>query len=468
MMWLIWVLSIAGAAEPPIEIPAYLTAVEGDLEPTPFWETFSDPAMREALQQGLRNNRDLTATWAVVRQVDQMSWQGLAPLMPVASFDVGAQVAPTESLGFQFGDALPIGGTVPGQPEVETDTNDTYWTGNALFSVGMELDWFGRNSLNFKAGRLDHLAAKGDGSAQVLIIASRIADAWFDVGAAHAQLAVVEEQLAAQEALLQAVEIRYSDAGGDAVDFLQQRQQVASTRALVPEARAAVTTARNRLRLLLGQAPSLEAIGPNALPELPASPAMGHPADLMATRPDLLAAEARARAAGVRSTTAALQFMPSLKLSANAGWQGTYFDEFDSQPTWGAGAQVSVPLFSGGRNIAGVGAARASRDEVKARLEGAFLTAVQEVENAATTDRSLMAQLAATREAAQAALIAHDNSKERYLEGHGDYLSVLTSMTAWQRASLDEIRVHRQALGARVLLHQSLGGAWALDRRGGS
>ena len=293
MIALMLLTGLATAGELPIEVGAYTHGSGGPISKNPWWESFDDPAFTATMEEGLRSNRDLEASWAVVAGVGANSWQGVAPLLPNATFDLGVTLAPTESLGFQFG-GLPVGGA---------DPPDTYWNTSAMLNVGMELDWTGRNLLSFSAGRLDHAASKGDGAAQALVISSRIAEAWFDVAAGNEQLAVVQDQLAAQTSLLEAVEIRYASASADALDALQQRQQVATTRALLPEAQAAVTTAEQRLLTFLGR-PANETTGggPSELPPLSPPPALGTPGDLMDTRPDLLAAQRRARAAGVPGT----------------------------------------------------------------------------------------------------------------------------------------------------------------------
>ena len=129
---------------------------------------------------------------------------------------------------------------------------------------------------------------------------------------------------------------------------------------------------------------------------------------------------------------------------------------------------MSFPIFSGGRNIAALKQARAAERAAAQQYSAAQLNAVSAVEAALASDREQRMRLDAVREQATAADHAFTAARDRYADGIGDYLTVLTTMVTKQNAEIAALQAHRDALGARIQLHEALGGPWAQTLDGGS
>ncbi|MCK6507923.1 TolC family protein [Myxococcota bacterium] len=221
---------------------------------------------------------------------------------------------------------------------------------------------------------------------------------------------------------------------------------------------------RHGLAVLLGQDPTgALPPGASALPELPAAPAVGAPADLVEARPDVRAAMTRAESAGVRRSAALRGLLPTLALTGSAGWQATWIDDWNDQDTWTAGASLSVPLFNGGSTHAAIRAGSAARDAALLNLESTLRGAVQEVEAALVTEAAQQERRQAAtrqRERAEAAWsVAHDG----YGAGTVDYLQAQSALVTLLSARLTELSAHRDLLSARLQLHLALGGTWTRD-----
>ncbi len=415
----------------------------------PWWTSWDEPELSALIEEGLQANPDLGALDALARQQQALAAQGMADFLPSLSFDVQGQLAPYDSLGFGFG--LPGGTTGP----------DTYGTGSAKLNAGLMVDLWGRNVTGWQAGRLDAAAAAGDHEARAVLMASSIAGAWLDTAAAARQVALVEEQERVASELLEIVQLRYEGGSASALDLLQQRQQQASVRAQLPLARASLRTAQLRLAVLLARDPQGELPSPPPdLPTLPAAPDLGSPLDLAEQRPDLRAALDRAEAAGLRRSAALRALLPTLGLSASAGWQATWIEEWNEQDTWTVGGSLSVPIFNGGSTHAGRRANRAAEEVRRLQLESALRSAVQEVESAryAEEQQALRLQAATTqREAAEAAWTV---AGQAYAAGTADYLQVQSALSTLLAARLGELQASRDRLGALIQLHQAMGGAW--------
>jgi len=427
--------------------------IEGTAVNEPWWTLFAGDELASLVEQGLTGNRDLAAAWGRVEQAEARTVQTLSPVLPSVSFDVLESTSPYDSLGFQFG-GLP---SAPG--EDEDDDPEVYHSGSAMLNVRVPLNLWNGTLSAVHASRFDAAASEGDGEAQAMALASRIAGAYFDVLAAREQVHIVQGQIDAHAALLELTELRYRQSDASALDVLQQKQQQASTQAMLPQARATLRTQENQLTALLGRSAPVTLLG-SSLPDLPPAPATGTPADLADNRPDLRASDARLVAARSRKEAAVGALAPSLSLSGNVGTQLIYFDELDTQETWGLGASLSIPLFQGARNWAALIEARAGQRVAADSHSQAVLQAIQDVENAVVREQETAEQLRAHQAQLDAARLAFDESRRHYESSLTSYLTVLTALSSQQQAELSVLSTRRSLLDARIRLYESLGGAW--------
>jgi outer membrane protein TolC len=293
-----------------------------------------------------------------------------------------------------------------------------------------------------------------------IALSTQVAELYYGIVASQEQYQILVEQRTAQEQLLSLMALRYETGNASAVQVLQQRQRVAVVAALEPPARARVEVQRRSLNILLGRDLNDDLQTVDLLPPLQELPALGLPKDLMAHRPDVQAAQHRDKASRQRTTSAALALAPTLGASASFGRQYTYLEELDNQTFWSAAAQMSVPLVSGGARHASIRAARATQSSAQAELHRTLNTARSEVDSAIDLDEAHREALARALEGEEAADLLLEESKKRYLAGLENYLAVLTAQDASLSASLSRVQAHRDALSARIQLHDALGGPW--------
>lgn len=506
-----WMLALALTATSPawaakgagVGLPAlpddYDGGTGGTLDETPWWEAFGQSDLSGLIEEGLSGNRDLGAARDRIAMAKAMELTALSAILPTLSFDgnINAQPASLRFAGFTGGEAEDI-------------DEGLYYMASAGFNAGLAIDLSGRNILGVQAAHKDAAASGDDADQAAVSLASRIAGAWMDVAVAASRQALIDTQLQAIRQVLEVVEIRLQRGEATAVDVLQQRQQLAATQAQLPLVRASKVLAEKQLAVLMGRTPDQVPDGlPTALPEVPPAPLTGSPRDLLEARPDLRAAESRLTSAWQRRMAAERAWVPSLRLSANAGWNFTnnagssafgggtsvldalaplepIVQQFDptfegfgagEEPepagyqqwfSWSMGAQVSFPIFQGGRNIAALKQARAAERAAANQFSAAQLNALTAVEAALSTDREQRLRLDAVRDQAVAADSAFRAASARYADGIGDYLTVLTTLVTKQTADIQALQAHRDALGARIQLHEALGGPWTRTLDGGS
>lgn len=462
----------------------------GPVAAEPWWRSFNDAALDTLITRALHDSPDVAAQVALAEQARMNGTTALSGLMPQVSFDASVSGSPTDALGFQFGgfggprsvdvlvgmdtlqdlngDGIPDVALNPQYQTIEIETDDSdvsdvTWNGSARLNAVWNLDVFGNQVQTWQASRHAAKASLGDRDAVALTVATTVSGAWYDLILSRARLDVVQQQLQANEQLMEIIQLRYEAGTASGLEVLQQKQQLASTQALVPAADHGIRRTAYRLAVLLGTRPAELAdslTAPNRLPAVPPTPSIGTPSDLVRNRPDVMAAVARVDSAVANRKGSWRDALPTLGVSANAGWQYFSQGEWDSTDIWGVGANASVPLFNGGRVYSqGKAAAAGERAAVEAARR-AVLVAVQEVEDALLFEDQAQAELVANEVRREAARLAYEDARERYVNGLTDLTTVLTTQSAWQTAELSLLNAQRTCLTARITLHDALGGPW--------
>lgn len=424
-----------------------------------WWLSFGDSELDSLVRSGLDQNFALAASSSRVAVAEAQAWTALSPMLPSASVDFAHQIKPCPEIGFAICDfSIPID-PATGQPSQATP--DTYSQGSLYLNAGLQVDIWGARWNSAKASRLEAAASEGDRDAQAILVSAQVANAWFDVLTAREQLRITEQQLQLNTDLLEVVQMNYEQGVGTSVDVLQQRQSLASVQTNLPTARVQVMLQEQQLAILLGQDPSQPlGLPESVLPDLPAQPNVGSPELLWETRPDLRAQAARVEAAERREKASRRAVLPTVGVNAQTGYSYQDVLEMESQQQWTVGAQVSVPLLSGGANAANLSLARAQTDAAVNGANNAYLSAVGEVESALARERAAALGLEAARVQASAAEQSYQAALAEYVNGHGNYLQMGQVLGAYYAAEIGALSAHRNLLSSRITLHQALGGAW--------
>lgn len=425
----------------------------GRLDNAGWWKRFSDPGLDALVSRGLEDNLDLATARSRIDEAEAQVIVALAPLMPTASWDSTVTTAPLDSLGFQFGGAA--GGGGGGAPA--QNLPELYYTASSALNVGVEIPLTGRNILSHRASKRDLRATKDDLDDQKRLLTQSIVSAYYDVAAAKAQLDIVRKQVEINESLLELTQARFEAGSATAVEVLQQRQQLAASKTLVPQAEIQVQAFSQQLAVLLGEPPGRNFSVPDQLPALPPHPEVGSPSDLAESRPDLRALAHRLEAASDRKKSARRQFAPSLRLSGQYGVQALRIQDWRSQGFWNLGVTLSVPLSTGGATWGRAKQATAAERTAARQLDASTLTALREVEDALVRERKRQEMLEAYREQAAAAEAAFEESRQRYAVGLSEYLTVLAALNTHQQSELSVVTAHRDLIAARIALHTALG-----------
>jgi outer membrane protein TolC len=189
------------------------------------------------------------------------------------------------------------------------------------------------------------------------------------------------------------------------------------------------------------------------------------PADLLARRPDILAAQARINAAVRGRDAAHADFYPNIDLTAAAGLQAVGLANLFSGGAVVAsvGPAIHLPIFDAGRIRAQYARATADLDAAVADYNGTVVSAVRQTADALTQVASLADQRQQQKLALDSAGRAFNLAKERYRLGLSGQIPMLTAEATLLQARQQMAVLVTQATNQRVTLLLSAGGGFTPD-----
>ena len=414
----------------------------GDGESDPlsrWWESFGDTQLTALVEEALGANFSLRESWARLEQARALAVKSGARLTPDLSLDASASVRRQ--------------GT-----QATTETVESYSLGLAS---NYEIDLWGRIRSEHQAAALSVAATREDLNAAAITLAANVTARWIGVISQRMQKKLLEQQLKANQTLLELVELRFRKSLVSALDVFQQRQVVALSKAQLPLVEQAERELLNDLSLLLGRtpfaSPGIRSTGLTIPDDIPAT---GVPAQLLEYRPDIRAAMRRLEAADWNVAAARADRLPAISLTARAAYQADELSLLFDNWFLNLVGNLTAPLLDGGRRKAEVRLQRAVVEEKLAAYSRLVLTAMREVEDALVREQKLREHFIALESQLEAAQNALFEARSRYRSGLNDYLPVLTQLLTVQ--SLERTRIQRKAelLVARVDLYRALGGTW--------
>ncbi len=407
-----------------------------------WWESFDAPQLNALVQEALGNNFSLQESWARLRQARALVIRSRAERFPDLVFDGSASVGRQQIRGGQESD----------------DTVESYALG---LSSSYEIDLWGRVDSLQTADALAAVANREDLNAAAITLAANVTTRWIGIMSQRLQWSLVKQQLAANQTLLELLELRFRKSLASALDVFQQRQLVEQSRAQLPLIEQSEYQLLHELAVLLGRTPfSIPEIEDAPL-EIPANvPSTGLPVQLLTSRPDIRAAMRRLEASDWLVAAAKADRLPGIRLGVAATFRSEELGRLFDNWLVNLIADLTAPLYDGRRREAEVLRLEAVVAEDLAFYRATVLNAIREVEDALVGEAKLREHLAGLAAQLEAARLALSEARSRYRNGLNDYLPVLTQLLSVQ--NLERTQIQRQAdlLVARVDLYRALGGQW--------
>lgn len=385
---------------------AFLRAPDGTNAEAPaarWWEALGDPVLDGLVANALAHAPSIDAANARIAQARA----GLAANKTALIPSVGASVSvpyinvPSDLLGSGSGG--------------RTDLHNY----NLGFDASWELSLFGGTQRKIESARDKAQAAEAGLADAQVSLSAEVARAYIALRAQQAAEAMLGQQLEIDRKLVDLAAQRVNRGTAPRQLLDQANAQRAQSEGDLATARADVQVLKDQLAVLTGDEPgtldvTLAQAAPVPLP--PAEVAIGDPARLLASRPDIRIAERQLAAANADIGAQIAEGLPKISFLGLLGLGGTSVgDLVDPGTLLGVALpRLTWSLFDGGRNKAQVEAKKGAFAEAQANYRQTVLAALQDAEGSLTrfgSQRIAFAKaLESEQEAGHAAGLQHQRA----------------------------------------------------------
>ena len=435
-----------------VPIPEDWTAGDvaaGEVAPD-WWTDFGDDELSAAIGTVLERNLDLRAAAARLELAAADARVAAAALQPQVQASYSGSRRKQNFVGF------PI-------PGAEDRVLSTVFTNQGIsLDTTWEVDLWGRLRTSEQAALADLQRSAADLRGAQLSIAGQTAKAWFASAEAQQQVLLSQATVESFGESVDRVRDRFEAGVRPALDLRLAMLNLSNAQAQLAQRRQQLDASTRQLEVLLAQYAGGDINPPPNLPAMPAAVPAGVPADLVARRPDLVAAERQVAASEARLRVARRELLPNFSLTANTGTSTNALRSLlnGDFAVWGLVGNVLGPLWQGGRLRAQISRAEAQVAEVLATYVNTALVAYSEVETALAAEEYMADRVVYLTTSVEQARAAERLADERYRTGLDTYITVLDSQRSLFQAESELIAARHLRLENRVDLYLALGGGF--------
>jgi outer membrane protein, multidrug efflux system len=416
--------------------PEVTVSASGTISPQ-WWTEFRDPYLDELVTKAIAGNFDLKILAARIDVANAQIAEAGAGALPTV--DIGAGASFEKSTGQKFTKQFNLGS-----------------------QVSWDIDVWGKVNKGVQAQTAEFRATEADWRAGYLTLVSSVSTTYFQILQLDEQIDHQQRALAKNKQILGIFESMRDNGLLPATQAIRQGAETHRLTKDLLELRRFRDVAENALATLLGMPAGELRVQSGRLQERVQVPAVptGLPSQLLARRPDIVAAEFRVLEAHDLMGQAKLAQLPSISLTGRGGTASFALGDLLKSFTFGFLPSINIPAFNPGIK------ARAKTSEAQVKVaehdyRRTVVSAFEEVENALVN------------------LAAHRQQKEQ-LQMQVDQLKLVTDQTAAQlsagvvsqldvfenersllAAQLALLASHQQVLADTVTLYKALGGGWA-------
>jgi NodT family efflux transporter outer membrane factor (OMF) lipoprotein len=453
-------LPMAPAIAPEQIAPAHgaaQTITPGTALDAHWWQRFQSPALDVLVTRALTANNDLAVADANLRQARAQLVVTSAAGKPQA--DASYQVERT-----RVSNAL--------QSPLADASQNLYTLHTAQVSVTYPLDLFGLQRNRTRSARAAAEVAQDRLLAARTTVVGNLVLSVIQYASLTAQIDAATNSVSGNRDILQLLQRRQTLGDIGAADVAAQQTVLSTAEAALPTLMRQRDHQRTVIASLLGVAPGaplpdlprLEALMlPSALP-------IGLPAQIVAARPDVRAAEAQMRGAGADLGVAIAARLPNILLTATGGSTALDFGGLfaGGNPFWALLGGVTQPIFHAGALRGQQRAAEAALDSAKAQYRSAALQAFADVADSLSGLRTDAAALDAATRANDAASQNLTFTRRQLSLGGVGTLTVFNATAASAQSTALLIQARALRLSDTVALYQAVGGGVTnLENHGG-
>jgi NodT family efflux transporter outer membrane factor (OMF) lipoprotein len=402
-----------------------------------WWMQFGDPYLDSLVTKAVEGNFDLKILAARIEVANAQIGEARAGALPTV--DIGAGASLEKSTGQKFAKQFNLG-----------------------TQVSWDIDIWGGVNKGVQAQTAEFHATEADWRAGYLQLVSSVSTTYFQILQLDEQIDQQQRALAKNKQILGIYESMRDNGLIPATQVLRQRAEINRLAKDLLELRRFRQVTENALATLLGVPAGEFKVEPGRLQErvqIPAVPA-GLPMELLARRPDIVAAEFRVLESHNLMGQAKLAQLPSVSLTGRGGTASFALGDLLKSFTFGLLPSINLPALNPGIKAH----AKTSEEQVKVTEQDyrrTVVAAFEEVENSLVNlDAHRQQKVELQMQVDQLKLVSAQTEVQLQV-GVVSQLDVFETERSLLAAQLALLASHQQVLSDTVTLYKALGGGWA-------
>lgn len=419
-----------------------------------WWRVYGDAQLNGLMTEAMDASPNLMAAMARVQRADAIT--------QIADSSLKPQVNANASLSQ---DKLSTNYLTP-KAVTPSGWNDY---GRATVNLQWELDFWGKNRASLAAATSESQAGQAELAQARLMLTSGIATQYAELSRLHAIRDIAKRSVELHSQTSTLVKQRLSRGLETRAALWEADTHRAEAENAVLALDERIALQRNRLAALMGAGPdrglSIEK------PTLKLEHSFGLPVELavnlLGRRPDVVAARLQAQAQASRIEQKKTEFYPNVNLNAFIGVQSLGIDMLnkDGSSIGSVGPAISLPLFTGGRLRGELRGAQARYGEAVANYNATIAHALQEVADAAVSQKALSQQSLKVQEAFEANSEAYRLTRQRYAAGLVNVVELLSAENRLLQSQTELTHMRSISFTLDIALKRALGGGFETAQR---
>jgi NodT family efflux transporter outer membrane factor (OMF) lipoprotein len=417
--------------------------------PTLDWaQQFGDPQLPKLINEALEGNPTIVQAQARIAKASSYIETSKSALLPKAeaSYSWTREIFSANSLY-----PPPYGGT-------------WYSENNALASASWDLDLWGKNRQRLAQAVSSERASEADMQQARITLAASVARTYNNLAQLYALRDIAAREIDNRKTIGTITDGRVVAGLDTTVERQTANGNIATSQANLSQIDGQIQTVRYQLGALLGKGPDrgLQIAQPVLNPVANIGLPDNLPADLVARRPDIVAARWQVEAAMHDVKEAKAEFYPDVNLAAAAGLDSFGWGKFlnFSSRQMSLGPAIHLPIFDAGALRAQLKGRYADFDLDVANYNQTLINAFQEVATQVSTIRSADKQLVDAQRALDASTKAWELAVIRYKAGLSEQLQVLNADQLRLAAEQTVTNLKAQRSDQQMALITALGGGF--------
>ncbi len=419
-----------------------------------WWHLFNDPVLNRLIDLAAQQN--LTLQTAGLKILEARAVLGIA---------VGQQYPQSQQLSGGSSLSRSSKNTPPHSGFSGLDRNTSIT--DLGFSAAWELDFWGKFRRSIEVADAQLAASVADYDDILVMVTAEVASTYTVIQTIKQRIDFANSNVAIQERGLGITRAQFEGGAVTDLDVQQARSLLLNTKALIPELEIGLRQAKNSLSILLGlPAEDLAQYldEESTLPHVPATVAVGIPANLLRRRPDIRYAEFQVASQGAMIGVAQADLYPQFALAGSIGFAADDKTLIGSDSFTGFFTPFTFKwdIFNYGRIKNNIRAQDARFQQAVVNYQNQVLEAVKEVEDGLIGFLKSQTREKLLEDAQQASLRATELSLLHYRDGLADYTRVLNSQQVLVAQQDSFVKAKGDVINYLIATYKALGGGWQI------